>query len=507
MSLTAFFNGKRKTENEKLLYCISFSTFRFPLSTFMNLSYGELLKGNRNFRNLLWGQFVSEMGNWFNFIAGLGLVRVVSEASPVAAGILFACRILPFAVFSPIAGTFVDRFSRRQVMIWSDLSRVFVALAFLLVSGADDLWIAYVAMASLSAFGAFFEGAKNAATPNLTGKDGLLAGTALMFSTRFLLMAVGSALGGFAAYYFGYKVAFLINAASFAISAFSVWLIPEEATREQVGTAYGSGRLNADNSDVLNESEITDFDLKPSATADGSDIFPTAPLTAAGGFTTTNNLETPKRASFFTELKEGFHYTTKNHFALTILLMNIIWATGGGAINVIFERMGGVYFAERQNWNPDLAVALLWTAGGLGLFVGMFVAHRTEEILEKRKWHSPFIGWSLILHGVLFAIGGYMPMLWLFLIFVFVSRAIVGVEYAVQETLFQRSLPDYIRGRISTLDRGAEMLIFGLSSYFSSELMLYISPQMLTVISGILSALAGVVWFLRNRNDKNKSFR
>ena len=89
--------------------------------------------------------------------------------------------------------------------------------------------------------------------------------------------------------------------------------------------------------------------------------------------------------------------------------MNIIWATGGGAINVIFERMGGVYFAEIQNWNPDLAVAFLWTAGGLGLFVGMFVAHRTEAVLERRKWHSPFIVWTLILHGVLFAVGGYMP--------------------------------------------------------------------------------------------------
>ena len=168
----------------------------------MNLTYSQLLKTNRNFRNLLWGQFVSEMGNWFNFIAGLGLVRVVSDASPTAAGILFACRLLPFAVFSPIAGTFVDRFSRRNVMIFSDLSRVFVALAFLLVNSAENLWIAYLAMALLSTFGAFFEGAKNAATPNLTGKEGLLAGTALMFSTRFLLMAIGSALGGFAAVLF-----------------------------------------------------------------------------------------------------------------------------------------------------------------------------------------------------------------------------------------------------------------------------------------------------------------
>ena len=148
------------------------------------LTYGQLIRSNRNFRNLLYGQFISELGNWFNFIAGLGLVRLVSEASPTAAGIFFLCRVLPFAVVSPIAGTFVDRFSRRQVMIWTDLARVAVALMFLLVTSADDLWIAYVATVLLSTFGAFFDGAKNATTPNLTGRDGILAGTALMFSTR-----------------------------------------------------------------------------------------------------------------------------------------------------------------------------------------------------------------------------------------------------------------------------------------------------------------------------------
>ena len=124
-------------------------------------------------------------------------------------------------------------------------------------------------MASLSAFGAFLKARKTRrATPNLTGKDGLLAGTALMFSTRFLLMAIGSALGGFAAAYFGYQIAFIINAASFAISAFSVWLIPEEATREQV-----------------RRSEIDETVL-------------TAPLTPAGGFMQTELLASPKRASF-----------------------------------------------------------------------------------------------------------------------------------------------------------------------------------------------------------------
>lgn len=413
-----------------------------------SLTYGELIGGNRNFRNLLAGQFISELGNWFNFIAGLGLVRLVSEASPTAAGLFFVARLLPFALMSPIAGTFVDRFSRRTVMIATDVGRSVIALSFLLVTSAENLWIAYVATVLLHTFGAFFDGAKNAAAPNLTGKEGLLAGTALLFSTRFLLMAIGSALGGWAAAAFGYKAAFVINAASFLISAYTVWLIPEEATRD----AETAERM----------------------------------------------ADKTQREPFLTELRDGVRYALTNHFALTILIMNVIWATGGGSINIIFERIGGVHFAGIEGWNPDVAVAMLWTATGFGLTLGMLIAHRTSIYLDRKGRNRPFIGWTLIIHGVLFSLAALMPTLWSFSIVVFVSRAIVGVEYAVQETMFQRSLPDHIRGRISTLDRGAELTTFGLSSYIAGGLMYYITPQTLTIISGILSALAGVVWFARD---------
>ena len=422
-----------------------------------SLTYGELIGGNRNFRNLLAGQFISELGNWFNFIAGLGLVRLVSDASPTAAGLFFLARLLPFALMSPIAGTFVDRFSRRTVMIATDLLRSVLALSFLLVANAENLWIAYLATVLLHTFGAFFDGAKNAAAPNLAGKEGLLAATALLFSTRFLLMAVGSALGGWAAAIFGYKAAFIINAASFLISAFSVWLIPEDATRDEDTAERMSGKQ--------------------------------------------------PRESFMTELREGFSYALTNRFALTILIMNVIWATGGGAINIIFERIGGVHYAAAEGWNPDIAVAMLWTATGLGLTTGMLIAHRTSIYLDRKGCNRGFIGWTLIVHGVLFSAAAYMPKLWMFAIFVFVSRAIVGVEYAVQETMFQRSLPDYIRGRISTLDRGAELTVFGLMSYAASGLMFYITPQTLTVMSGILSALSGVVWFVRQGKVESRELK
>jgi sugar phosphate permease len=121
--------------------------------------------------------------------------------------------------------------------------------------------------------------------------------------------------------------------------------------------------------------------------------------------------------------------------------------------------------------------------------------------LDLNKRHSHFIGWTLIIHGIIFSLAGIMPTLLIFAIFSFVSRAVIGVEYAIQETLFQRSLPDYIRGRISTLERGAELTVFGISSYLASEAMYYISPQTLTIISGILSAGSGVLWFVRHHGE------
>ena len=98
-----------------------------------SLTYLQLLRSNRSFRRLWWGQVISELGNWFNFIAGLGIVRVISNGDPEVTTIMLLARLVPFTLFAPFAGAFVDRWSRRMVMIASDIARVGVALGFLLV--------------------------------------------------------------------------------------------------------------------------------------------------------------------------------------------------------------------------------------------------------------------------------------------------------------------------------------------------------------------------------------
>ncbi|MDQ3633410.1 MAG: MFS transporter [Acidobacteriota bacterium] len=420
----------------------------------MNLTYAQLIGGNRNFRNLLWGQFISELGNWFNFVAGLGIVRLVSGESPVAAGMLLFWRTLPFALLMPFAGTLADRLSRKNILIISDVLRGFFALIFLLVTEPSDLWIAYVASVLVSGTSAFFDGAKNAATPNIAGSEGLLSGTSLMLSTRFLLMAVGAALGGVATVLFGYKVAFIINSISFFISAYSIWLIPEDAMREKT------------------------------------------PLE--------RRIETVQTAatSFFEEIKEGFQYTLKNPFALTILLMNVIWALGGGMTNIVFEGLSVNVFSD-ERMNADFVYSVLLTANGLGLFFGMVIAHRVGNYVERKGITRSFMGWALIFHGVLFAVGGFMPSLWLVCGFIIFSRVLIGAEYAVQETMFQRSLPDRIRGRISTLDRGAEILMYSIASFLAGVSLTIISAQTATAIAGLLAGCSGVVWLIRTRKAKN----
>ncbi|MBC7912425.1 MAG: MFS transporter [Pyrinomonadaceae bacterium] len=411
----------------------------------------QLLRGNRSFRRLWAGQVISELGNWFNFIAGLGLVRAVSGASPEAAAILLVARLAPFALFAPLAGVLADRWSRRTIMLATDVARAVVALGYLLVDGPEDLWLAYTCAIVGTGLASFFEAAKNAAMPNIAGERGLLAGNALLFSSRFLLMSIGTALGGWTAWRFGYSVAFIINSVSFIVSAYAIWLIPESEMRRRVTEVKGT-----------------------------DEAVP----------------ESKSRTRFRTDIQEGWKYIAKHPLVLAIISINILWATGGGAISLITDRLGGVVFAEGEGLHADAGVSALYTAAGIGLFIGMLIARRVGAHVELHKVTAGFIGWTLLAHGIIFALVGLMPSLWMACVLILISRALLGVEFAVQETLLMRLVPDNLRGRVSTTDRAVETLFVGISTVAAGWSLNAISPRTLTIISGLLSATPGVMWLM-----------
>jgi MFS family permease len=264
-----------------------------------------------------------------------------------------------------------------------------------------------------------------------------------MFSSRFLLMSLGAALGGWASATVGYEAAFVINAISFLASAYSVWLVPEEQTRQTpVIVASGAGR----------------------------------------------------HRGYWRDIREGWSYIVSHAPVATIIAINIIWAVGGGAINLIVDRLGALVFAGQTGMSPDAAIAVFYVANGFGLTLGMMIARRVGNYVEGAGRIVGFIGWSLLVQGIFFALMGLMPNVWLAAFCLFASRVVLGAEFAVQDTLLIRLVPDSLRGRVSISDRAAEVLVWSLSTAGGGWLLYRITPRELTVLAGLLSGISGIVW-------------
>ena len=108
--------------------------------------YLTLLRTNRNFRLLFFGQAISQLGDWFNAVAVYALLLDLTGSATAVAWMMIV-QFLPVAIVGPMAGVVVDRVDRRRLMIVADLVRGVLILGLLLVRRSDQVWIAYVVMA------------------------------------------------------------------------------------------------------------------------------------------------------------------------------------------------------------------------------------------------------------------------------------------------------------------------------------------------------------------------
>ena len=208
-----------------------------------SIGYVRLLKTNRPFRHLWYGQVVSELGDWLNSIAIYMLVLKLSGTGTAMATVMMA-KLLPIFFVSPLAGVLIDRMDRKVIMITSDVLRFVVVLGFLLVDDAGDLWLLYSLAVVEIALAGFFEPARSAIIPSLTPREDLVTANALSGSTWSVMLAVGAALGGVLVSVFGIKTAFVIDAFTFLLSAWFIARIqcPKDAlAKEKAERAEVSG--------------------------------------------------------------------------------------------------------------------------------------------------------------------------------------------------------------------------------------------------------------------------
>ena len=193
------------------------------------VGYGQLVRENRNFRYLWFGQIISLLGDWFNLIASASLIALLTE-SGFAIGGLFVVRMLAPFLVSPIAGVIADRYNRRTILLVTDILRAITVFGFLFVRDASHVWLLYALTAVQLGISGFFFPTRNAILPDLVPPQGVGAANALSSATWSVMLAVGAAIGGLVSGTWGIYPAFIIDGLTFVLSAVFIWQIKLDVT-------------------------------------------------------------------------------------------------------------------------------------------------------------------------------------------------------------------------------------------------------------------------------------
>ena len=181
---------------------------------------------HRDFRRLLAGLAVSQIGDW---LYNLALVVLVFDRTHSAAwvGATTAARVVPIVVLGPLGGALCDRFDRRWLMIWADVVRAGLMVALAVVATTDLPIIAVPVIAALATTAATpYLPSVAATTPRLVPDADLPAANALRSVVTQVGVVTGPALGGLLLIVASPAVSFAVNAASFGLSALAVVAIP-----------------------------------------------------------------------------------------------------------------------------------------------------------------------------------------------------------------------------------------------------------------------------------------
>lgn len=406
------------------------------------VGYIDLLRRNRSFRQLWLGQVVSQMGDWFNTIA-LYTIILQLTGSGRDVGLLLVARFVPSFLFGPISGVVADRFSRQRIMIWSDLLRAVVVLGFLFVRSADQLWLVYLLTVLQLGLSTFFEPAKTAAIPSVVADRELVAANAISSVTWSAMLTIGAAIGGLLTSLFGTDVAFVLDAATYLLSAALIASIRVSKRRKRSRHKLTLGRLLG-----------------------------------------------------LTETIEGIRYVKDRPRVLALLLVKPAWGLGGGILTLL------AVFGERifpVGKGAAGGIGVLFAARGIGTAIGPIVARRISGEGNRRMQLS--IGIAFIIGGVFYILFGSATSLFFALVVLGIAHCGGSILWVFSTVMLQRTVADNFRGRVFAAELALLTLTMAASNYATGEFLdrFGVSPRRVTIVIGIIFMMPGVVWFLTQR--------
>ncbi len=362
-----------------------------------------MLRTNRDIRSLFIAQVISFAGDWFAYVAFVGLVQDLTD-SALLVTLVYVAQSLPAFLTSAVAGPTADRFDRRRIIRTVSIMQAVAACGLLLVGSRDALWFGFLCLCLVSALGSFVGPAAQAGLPNLARDDEELKKASLLFGSLWgAMLAVGAALGGLVATVFGRDAAFAVNALSFVIAAAMVSLIRRPMQRERPVTEKSRARMR--------------------------------PLA---------------------DMAEAFGYARRDRVLLSLLASKATFAMGAGIVGLL------AVLATNDLNGGDGATGLLLGARGVGVAIGPLIAAKLVGPSLSRL--LLLCGCAGLSFGVFYlglsaagSIAVAVPL-------VLLAHLGGGAQWTMSTYGLQRRAPNHVLGRIIAGDFGMVTLIITLSN-------------------------------------------
>ncbi len=419
-------------------------------------AYRSLL-GNRNLSRLLAGEFISGIGDWLYLVALLIVVYQYSQ-NALLLGVVGAARVLPYVLLSVPAGMAADRFDRRLILIVTDTARglIMLGLAYLVqINGPIGAIVGLAIFATC--FSTFFGPTIGAYLPGLVRDERELgpANSAWAFLNN-LAFVVGPLLAGVLVAIGGLTVAFLLNAVSFLIVDLILWRLPSSTGR-----------------------------VAPTAVAASGEAAPDT-IEGAAAETIATTAATPPPPA--TEPPAATAPAIERDVRLTVLLglsiMDIVGSFVFGGVSVLT-----VFLATNTYGTGDAGTGWLNAAIGVGGLIGAILS----GALVLRPSMGPVLIAGALAAGIGLVTLGVVNTITLAIVALTVASAGSLILEVVSTTIFQRAIPDRIRGRALGVMATASALAFALGSFLVPVLADQLGVTPVLVIAGVAVTIGSVI--------------
>ncbi len=422
---------------------------------------------HRNFVRLWTAATVSLFGTQISQIAIPFIAVVLLHASPGEVGLLTTVEFLPFLLFTLPAGVWVDRFSKKRILVIGDLGRA-VMLASIPIAwavGALTIWQLYAVGFVNGLMTVFFDVADQSWLPTILDREDLVEGNSKLQVSQSSAQILGQPIGGAVVALLSAPLAVLIDAASYVGSAALILSI-----RERVKGALRPSPAPDPVAAVASEAASN-------PAAEGT----FAAETAAGPADVTSLDANADAGGMGRQIRDGLRFILGHEYLGSIAATTATSNLFGNIGFAIFP----VYAYQVLQLSPQ-GVGTIGGLGGAGVLVGALVAGRVQARLG--------VGRTIVLTAaVVGPIGLLIPLAslgapLLLLSIAFFLTGINNVVYNIsQVSLRQAITPEHFLGRMNATMR---FLVWGtipIGSVIGAVLAEVVGVQTTIWISAILS--------------------